>query len=497
MRPGPLTQVGIAGAELAAVVWLINLGPARGGFAETYIAQPLLWLALAVLILVLSRWGDHRLRFRGRLQGMALLCGGFHLGLLLLAGMLAGFGKSPLAHTPPSTLQNLTWVFSALLGVELTRAYLLSALAARRIGLTLGIATLVFTFVGTPFARLTSIEGASDGFAFLGKTALPLLSENLLASYLALLGGPLPAIAYRSTLAAFEWLSPVLPNLSWALAAFVGTVAPAIGLLAVRSVYGSAGGTAVPRVRSKTGQSAPVVWIALSIFAVGLSWFSLGLFPMYPTVAVGDSMSPTLEHGDLAILRNLSSDTIEAGDVIHYIGTDRYVLHRVVEAGGTGPNRVFTTKGDGNNVEDPSPVPARAVRGRLVARVPHLGYAVIGVKEAAARFSGAIASLGWRGIILLAGSAAVLLLARARLIRRNSMNGKAEFVRLRRVPQQPVPFEGPGSASDGKPPTVPREVRPLLAPPYVFRPHRLRPLAPDRARWTRIPRIVASRRGRG
>lgn len=394
MRLGGVSQVAIALAALAGVYLLINRGPAAGGFTQTHIVQPSLWATLAVLILLLSRLGEYRLSFSKALLPLALLAGAFHLSVLISAGALAGFGHSPYSHSAQGILTNLSFVLSSLVALELARAYLLSALGRQRTVLMLAATALLFTFVSVSLARITTLDTGPKATSFLGEIGLPLLAQNLLASYLALLGGPLPAIAYRGMLEAYQWLSPILPNLPWALAAFLGTVAPVIGFLAVRSVCEEEAGTAETKERAQPGGKGAIGWVSVSIVGVGLMWFGLGLFPVYPVVTAGHSMAPTLSEGDLVVMREVSPDSVDVGDIIQFRGEFRSVLHRVVGIEGTGPNRVFTTKGDGNNVADPQPVRAEAVTGEVLFYIPKLGYAGIGIKQVIGKASGILAAVG-------------------------------------------------------------------------------------------------------
>ncbi len=392
-RLSAVSQVAIALAALASVYLLINRGPAGGGVTQTYVVQPSLWAALALVILLLSRLGQYRLSFSKALVPLALLAGAFHLSVLISGGLLVGFGHSPYSHSVRVLIQNLTWVFSSLVALELTRAYLLSALGRRRTVLMLAATALLFTFVSVSLARITSLDTGAKATDFLGEMGFPLLAQNLLASYLALLGGPLPAIAYRGMLEAYEWLSPILPNLPWALTAFLGTVAPVIGFLAVRSVCEGAG-AAETEGTPQPERKAAIGWVTVGIVAVGLTWFAIGLFPIYPVVTAGHSMDPTLHEGDLVIMREVSADGVDVGDIIQYEGEHKHVLHRVVEATGSGRNREFVTKGDGNNVADPQPVRAEAVRGEVLFYMPKLGYVGIGIKEVIGKASGMLSVVG-------------------------------------------------------------------------------------------------------
>ncbi len=394
VRLGATGQAAIALAALAAVYLLINRGPAAGGVIETHVVQPSLWAALAGLILLLSRLGENRLSFSRALLPLALLAGAFHLSVLIIGGILVGFGHSPYSHAPRDLLTNLSFVFSSLVALELTRAYLLSALGRRRTVLMLAVTALLFTFVSVSLSRITSLDTGAKATTFLGETGLPLLAENLLASYLALVGGPVPAIAYRGMLAAYEWLSPTLPDLPWALAAFAGTVAPVIGFLAVRSVCEAGAGPAEAEERPQPGRKAAIGWVSVSILGVGLTWFALGLFPVYPAATFGKSMAPTLNQGDLLIMRQVSADSVDVGDIIQFRGEDKYVLHRVIAAEGTGPNRVFITKGDANPAPDPRPVLAEAVTGKVLFYIPKVGNAGTGVKQLIGKALGPLSAVG-------------------------------------------------------------------------------------------------------
>ncbi len=350
--------------------------------------QPLLWSGVALLILLLSRLGPHRLSFSGVLLPLAFLAGAFQVAVLISGGILTGLGHSPHFYdTPLSILRTAAFVFSTLLGLELTRAYLLSALGRQRPLLMMSVTALLFSFMGVTLAKITSIQSGAAATSFLGDTGLPLLAENLLASYLALLGGPLPAMAYRAIPQAFEWFSPVLPDLGWAPQAFLGTIAPLIGFLAVRSVL------EVRSVRAEEGKeeikakvggrprpAASVVWVGLGIIGVATLWFSMGLFDVYPGIVIGRSMIPTLHNGDLVVMQTVSPDSIGQGDIIEFDGDRGRVIHRVIAVEGTGLARSVTTQGDARAGPD-APILATQVKGKVIFYIPKLGLSGVVIKD--------------------------------------------------------------------------------------------------------------------
>ena len=106
-----------------------------------------------------------------------------------------------------------------------------------------------------------------------------------------------------------------------------------------------------------------------------------------PLIVLTDSMSPTINAGDLIVVKSVDASAVKEGDVISFFdpassGT-AVVTHRVLKQNkteedglpewhnlpnipgieGEGENRVFRTQGDFNNTEDQDPVPASKLVG--------------------------------------------------------------------------------------------------------------------------------------
>ncbi len=117
-------------------------------------------------------------------------------------------------------------------------------------------------------------------------------------------------------------------------------------------------------------------------------------------IVYSGSMAPAIHVGDLAIIRPINPDQLVTGDVVTYLFADQpnvLVTHRVA-AIATDPagHRVFTTRGDANNTPDPTPVPAAAIVGKVVANVPSAGY----LEDFTQRPLGRLAVLGIPALLL-------------------------------------------------------------------------------------------------
>jgi signal peptidase len=330
-----------------------------------YLVQPMLWLSLVGVSFFVWHFAvaDRPSATLG-LVLTGLLVGAFHVALWVLAGLLFGFGNSPYGRSLVVIFGNTMHVGAMLVAVELGRAILVAGLA-RRPTAALLFASLLLTPLQVPLARWTVVRDPQTLALLTGEVLVPRFAENLLASFLALMGGPLPALAYRGGLQAFEWLSPILPRLPWAITAFVGTLAPALGLLAVHPSLAMNG----PRERGGLRGTWPIVGVA----AVTLLWFNVGLFGVSPTVVSGASMEPTIAAGDLALIRPAPTAEIDVGDIVRFQYEGMHVIHRVVEIHDQPEGRVFITKGDANDALDP-PVLEEHLEGKVVLVIPKVGW---------------------------------------------------------------------------------------------------------------------------
>jgi signal peptidase len=368
---------------LAAIYCLINLGLPRvpiDSFVRTYVIQPILWGLLAWAILVLPKYRSAgRLRLKTTFIRLALMIGFFQLVLYVIGGLFSGFGTSPYSFAPTSIVTNLAFVGSMLVGMELSRAWLINRLGKKHTLLALAFVAVLYTLLSIPLARITGLRLELTSITYVNSTVLPTLAENMLASFLALLGGPLAAIAYRGILQAFWWFCPILPNLPWAFQGLIGVVVPVVGLVVANTLR-----TSRPRRRQarREGEGSLAGWIVTTIIAVAIIWFAVGLFPVHPTTVISGSMRPTLDVGDVVIIAKVSADTVKPDDIIQFREAEGVTtVHRVVKIQEIEGKTVFITQGDANSEPDANPVLPGNVVGKAVFNIPKIGWAAIAVKE--------------------------------------------------------------------------------------------------------------------
>ena len=376
----------IAFAVLALL--LINyalLNVFRPGGLMAYLFPSACWGFLAIVALKACGLGRIRSWFNKHVTIAAASVAIFFIIILMNIGLFTGLGRSTQSFAPTALIINSILVLSTLLGMEFSRAYLLKSFGRGRPFLTIGLVTLLYSFVTISTFRLLAINDPLGLTKFLGISLLPIIAENLLASYLSLIGGPVASLAYRGPLMAFWWFSPILPHLSWGVEALLGVMVPTVGFFVINQFTSPmalrrSGIPAEAKGFGRNRRSSLRGWMIASVLCILVVWASTGLLGIKPTTVISGSMKPTMDVGDMAIVLDVSTDSIQPGDTIQFWRDGGMVIHRVVEASGKGDGRLFVTKGDANREPDAAPVYPSQVRGKVVLNIPKVGWAAIAVK---------------------------------------------------------------------------------------------------------------------
>lgn len=97
-------------------------------------------------------------------------------------------------------------------------------------------------------------------------------------------------------------------------------------------------------------------------------------------VIVTESMVPTIEVNDAIVVKRVKDNTLNIGDIITFSSNDLYfngltVTHRVVgKKLDVDGNYIYRTKGDNNVLEDTALVDLDSIYGKVVLRLPKIGY---------------------------------------------------------------------------------------------------------------------------
>ena len=107
--------------------------------------------------------------------------------------------------------------------------------------------------------------------------------------------------------------------------------------------------------------------------------YSAPVFNAY--VVLSGSMLPEIAIKDIVVTKKVPAEDLEIGDIITFISPDtRYggisITHRILDKSYDESLGSYTyrTKGDNNNVADTALVPNNNILGKVILKIPKLGY---------------------------------------------------------------------------------------------------------------------------
>jgi len=360
---------------LTMMIILTNTGlvPFANHLYFIYYIRPLLWLGVAWTVYLFPRTrAAGRLSLRRFIINMAIGAAVVNILFMMVGGMIVGLGKSPYAFGLFSSTVNLFYIVGFTLGVEAARAYLINGYKGKHTGPVIALLSLFFVFTDLSLREILNLKAGFSMVQYFGGTFCPAFAESLLTSYFAYLGGFVPAAVFHGILLAFEWFSPILPDLTWPMKTFLGCFIPVFTLLFVRHLY-----FLQARILKRTTTESEELfgWLLTSVVSVAMIWFAVGIFPVYPSVIVTGSMEPQIKPGDVVLVQKIDGEEARLGDVIQFYQPEDQIIitHRVIAVNEEGP-RSLTTKGDNNSTADSEPVTMSQVRGKVIKVVPKIGW---------------------------------------------------------------------------------------------------------------------------
>jgi signal peptidase len=350
-----------------------------------YVLKPMLWFGVAWIVWVLPRVrGRAKLRQLNSINGWAFIFAFIFIVASFIIGFFVdGVGKSPYNHSLLGMLLNILVVGSTLIGREFIRNYLVNNIIKEENYIVFISIALFMTLANTSFNDIINIKDYENLVKYVAHDVAPDFSQNLFATFLVFLGGPLPSIIYLGFIQGVHWLSPVLPNLQWITAALVGVMVPVFSLSAMQNIYMKES----KRLKAKDKDEESVFsWIITSLLSIGIIWFTVGVFPIYPSVIATGSMEPMIKPGDVILVKKIVDmggiNNLKVGDVIQFRRGSILITHRIAELKESEEEGTrYCTKGDNNSGVDGDLVKPGDIKGTIIYVVPKVGWPTLLIKS--------------------------------------------------------------------------------------------------------------------
>lgn len=296
-----------------------------------------------------------------------------HIIIYFYIGFIFGFSKSPYNHELLTGLKNVVMKIFPILSIELIR----SVIATRNKDNKIKLVTLIIFLILLEINYNTLINLYSNKkelFEYICANVLPIISCNMLYTYLTLKGSYTLVLVYRLYKEIVPLLLPILPDINWFISGTVGILSPTIVYLLFQYYFTK---QTKDRIKKQKNLSEKIIYGITIIFLITLICFMLGLFKYEPITILSNSMAPSFNRGDIVIYKKLNNSELkqisENSIIIYSIG-EQNIAHRVVDRTKENNTVLYQTKGDSNNVADTNLVQIDQIKGVYTLHIKYIGF---------------------------------------------------------------------------------------------------------------------------
>ena len=241
---------------------------------------------------------------------------------------------------------------------------------------------IIYTFILILLNVITEISGfdlkdSESVFIYISTVVLPVISRELLCSYLTSRVSYVPSMVFKLTIVLYEFVIPLIPNLGYYLYASSNIfVCYLIYFLTSRSI------DRAQKAKTDVKKSfVRIVYVPIILFLIGVVLLVSGLF-RHQMIAIGsNSMVPAYARGDAVIFEKATINDAQEGDILVFRKEGRVITHRITNIYKGEDSLIIKTKGDGNETEDPFMVYENEVLGIVKCRLKYIGYPTIWLNE--------------------------------------------------------------------------------------------------------------------
>ena len=340
-----------------------------------YIINPIFWIVLSgVLYFSIAKIYTNT-KLRKKIIQYTTVAVLTYLVIYLLSGLFVTFGNNPYNTTLKGLIINF-WILGVpIFAKEYIRYKLINNVYDRdKMNFSIFI-SIVYVLIDIEYARLIGQNVATlTIIKYCAQVIAPSIAKNILFSYIAIQGDFVPSVLYQLITNLYYWISPILPNSSWAMSSIIDTVIPIILCLYIR--YEKVKLTP-KKDRRMIIDTNPGSIIPLVISIVLVIWFALGVFPIKPIAIATGSMEKEICVGDVAIIQKCKGNDVNVGDIIEYQMEGYTVIHRIIEKKQENGEFHFVTKGDNNISPDNEIVRENQLIGKVIFKIKYIGYPAI------------------------------------------------------------------------------------------------------------------------
>ncbi len=295
-------------------------------------------------------------------------------------GLIVSFFKTNSYYNIPAFINIIIPILLIIIIKEILRYMILSkAYKDRRI---IVLSCICFVFIDLiNRCDINTFREKYAIFIFFATIFLPIVSKNILCTYISYNVGYKPVILYLLVTELFGYLIPIIPNPNQYFYAIIWFVMPLIMCYRMYMFFGNANNLFV--VERKKNKKRMIKFAFPTIIIGTLIYFVSGYFHYYAIVVASGSMETSINKGDVVIVEKIdgNTDLLELNQVIAYNYNKKIVVHRLVKKINVDKEIIYYTKGDANNDIDSYKVTKDMIIGIVNTKIPYVGYPTVWFNE--------------------------------------------------------------------------------------------------------------------
>lgn len=290
-------------------------------------------------------------------------------------GFILGFQNNAYSMNIAKVIENIINPLILIITSEIIRNVVIKGNKDKK------IIIIIFTILILLLDMFTSINSYnlssfSGLFVFVTMSLLPLITKHFLLSYVDYYAGVKECLLYRIVIDLYIYIVPIFSDLGDYLTSLINILFPYIIYTSVSKVINRRE-PIKHDFKPKRIDIVDVLFTCLIIFIFLIITGGLGI----QIISIGSSsMSPSIKKGDAVILK-LNNNSFDTNDIISFDYNGRNTVHRIVSIEKIDGEIVYHTKGDANNSSDNIEVHENMIKGKVLFRIPLIGYPSVWIKE--------------------------------------------------------------------------------------------------------------------
>ena len=296
-----------------------------------------------------------------------------------LLGIIIGFAKTENYYT----INGIIKFIIPIILIVILKEYLRYSMIMKAEGSLLLVITTIILFIlfdSSNAIFYNSLKTKYDLFSLFSLTLLPVISTNIICSYLVYKVGYKPSIVYLLIIELYQYLIPIVPNPNEYLSSVIKFLLPIYLLHILNKFYKQNHEEELNRDYKKKN----ILSILMPTFLISiLVYFSSGYFKYYSIAIASGSMEKVLSKGDVVIVEKIKDDykSLKEGNIIAYKYEGIIVVHRIEKIIKNKNKLKIYTKGDANKNIDNYVVEEEYVIGKVKFKVPLIGLPTVWLNE--------------------------------------------------------------------------------------------------------------------